>query len=74
VKDPDQQAFLEEFTQVLLEKRIDGLFGLCRYPGDDFKGRVEITQGRSNINLKFKDVCFSTRPRLVVGLHLTALI
>ena len=23
---------------------------------DDFKGRVEITQGRSNINLKFEDV------------------
>jgi hypothetical protein len=56
VKDPDQQAFLEEFAQVLSEKRIHGLFGLCRYPGDDFKGRVEITQGRSNINLKFEDV------------------
>ncbi|KAK0609273.1 hypothetical protein B0T17DRAFT_621711 [Bombardia bombarda] len=50
-----QRAFLEKFKQVLSEKGIDGLFGLCRYPGDDFKGRVEITQGRSNINLKFED-------------------
>lgn len=53
---PHQQAFLAEFAEVLSQHNAQGLFGLCRYPGDDFKGRIEITQGRSNINLIPEDV------------------
>jgi len=28
-----------------------GIYGLGRYPGDGFPGRVEMTVGRSNVNL-----------------------
>jgi hypothetical protein len=53
---PRQQVFLAEFAELLSQHNAQGLFGLCRYPGDDFKGRIEITQGRSNINLAPEDV------------------
>ncbi len=54
--DPRQRAFLAEFAVVLSQHNAQGLFRLCRYPGDNFKGQVEITQGRSNINLAPEDV------------------
>jgi hypothetical protein len=34
---------------LLKEKKVEGLFGLVKYPEDDFKGRLETTQGRANI-------------------------
>lgn len=49
--DPEYKEFIKAFAQLLLEKNVEGLFGLCRYPGDDLEGRVEITEGRANINL-----------------------
>ena len=54
---PKYSAFIKSFNQLLREKDALGLFGLCRYPGDDFEGRVEITEGRANINLRPNDVC-----------------
>ncbi|KAF5609615.1 phosphotransferase enzyme family domain protein [Fusarium subglutinans] len=57
LNNPDQQAFLDQFAKLLSRENAENLFGLCRYPGDDFEGRIEITQGRSNINLSHKDVC-----------------
>jgi hypothetical protein len=48
--------FVVAFKQLLDEKNLAGLFGLCDYPGDDFEGRCEITMGSVNINLKPKDV------------------
>ncbi|KAF2684436.1 hypothetical protein K458DRAFT_388906 [Lentithecium fluviatile CBS 122367] len=52
---PKYSAFIKSFNQILREKDALGLFGLCRYPGDDFEGRVEITEGRANINFHPKD-------------------
>jgi len=43
--------FIKSFNEILRQNDSFGLFGLCQYPGDDFKGRVEITEGRANINL-----------------------
>jgi len=48
---PTYLPFLQDFERVLHEEDAVGLFGLCKYPGDNFPGRVEITQGRANINL-----------------------
>jgi hypothetical protein len=49
-------AFVAAFKQLLDEKNLAGMFGLCEYPGDDFEGTCEITMGSANINLKPKDV------------------
>lgn len=54
---PKYSAFISSFNQLLREKDALGLFGICRYPGDDFPGRVEITAGRANINFLPDDVC-----------------
>lgn len=57
--DPKVATFVNEFADLLYKEGLVGLFGLCRYPGDDFKGRVEVTEGRANINLRPDDVSFS---------------
>lgn len=48
---PKHLAFIKSFENLLREEDATGLFGLCKYSVDDFKGRVEITEGRANINL-----------------------
>lgn len=53
---PQYREFVNSFNQILRQNNALGLFGLCRYPGDDFEGRVEITEGRANINLHPNDV------------------
>ncbi|KAH0593436.1 hypothetical protein MHUMG1_08893 [Metarhizium humberi] len=53
---PEYGEFVKSFNQILRQNDALGLFGLCRYPGDDFQGRVEITEGRANINLNPNDV------------------
>jgi hypothetical protein len=55
-KSPGKVRFLQSFQHLLQKHNAAGLFGLCRYPGDDFEGRIEITRGRANINLLPKDV------------------
>lgn len=56
LQNPSVQAFLDELTSYLNKHSVRRLFGLCTYPGDDFKGRLEITEGRANINLQPGDV------------------
>jgi hypothetical protein len=46
---PEQTKFVQELAKLLKEKKVEGLFGLVKYPGDDFKGCLETTQGRANI-------------------------
>jgi hypothetical protein len=60
----DQQAFFSAFKKLLGKYNAEDLWGLCRYPGDDFPGRVEVTEGRANINLKPEDV---SHPRLLLS-------
>lgn len=48
---PASQNFLTELSQLIVASGVDGLYGLVRYPGDDFPGRVEMTVGRANVNL-----------------------
>lgn len=55
-KSPEKARFLQEFQRLLQKHNATGLFGLRRYPGDDFRGRIEITRGRANINLLPGDV------------------
>ena len=50
-KQPKFQTFLREFAQVLESCGGQDIFGLCSYPGDEYPGRVEITVGRTNVNL-----------------------
>ena len=59
--EPALQAFAIEFRELMHRRGAQELFGLCSYPGDDFTGRVEVTEGRANINLKPEDVSSSTR-------------
>ncbi|CAG9945638.1 unnamed protein product [Clonostachys rosea f. rosea IK726] len=46
-----KQSFFEEYYRVVQELGIEELFGFARYPGDGFPGRVEISIGRTSINL-----------------------
>jgi hypothetical protein len=55
-KSPERARFLQAFQRLLQKHNAIGLLGLCRYPGDDFSGRIEITRGRANINLLPRDV------------------
>ncbi|KAI0008476.1 hypothetical protein F4779DRAFT_448368 [Xylariaceae sp. FL0662B] len=55
-QDPKYATFIKDFKELLEQKNAADLFGLCSYPGDDFEGRVEITEARANINLLPKDV------------------
>jgi hypothetical protein len=45
------QKFLIELSDLILYLRVNGTYGLVRYPGDDFPGRVKMTIGRANVNL-----------------------
>lgn len=57
----DELSFVAIFRELLQKKNLTKLFGLCIYPGDDFKGTCEITMNRANINLQPDDVsCVST--------------
>ncbi|KAF1363111.1 hypothetical protein EJ07DRAFT_173806 [Lizonia empirigonia] len=47
---PKYRPFIESINEILRESDLVEAFGLCRYPGDDYPGRVEATQGRVNIN------------------------
>lgn len=65
--DPDIQVFAQPLRRLLCENGLLGLFGLCRYPGDYFRGSAEMTVDRANINLLLEDVsilCFSEFPWL----------
>lgn len=48
--------FIAKLKAELSLRRLDNVFGLARYPGDNFDGSCEFTQGRANINLQPKDV------------------
>src|SRR6266566_4215721 len=48
--------FIVRFKAELAERGLKTVFRLARYPGDDFDGSCEFTQGRANINLQPKDV------------------
>ncbi|KAF2179622.1 hypothetical protein K469DRAFT_798258 [Zopfia rhizophila CBS 207.26] len=52
---PNDLHFMDGFHQLQVEQGVDGMFGLCKYPGDDFEGSCEITQGRANVNLAPKN-------------------
>jgi hypothetical protein len=54
--DPRYHPFIESLNKILHETDLVGAFGLCRYPGDDYPGRVEVTEGRANINFHPDDV------------------
>jgi hypothetical protein len=51
------QKFLMELSDLILYLGVNGTYGLVRYPGDDFPGRVEMTVGRANVNLTTTQVC-----------------
>ncbi|KAJ4318010.1 hypothetical protein N0V84_007064 [Fusarium piperis] len=51
------RQFLEELSTVFVDRGVGKTYGLVRYPGDDFPGRVEMTVGRANVNLTPKQVC-----------------
>ncbi|RPA78099.1 hypothetical protein BJ508DRAFT_370434 [Ascobolus immersus RN42] len=48
-------GFVKAFADCLERLGLEGVLGLCAYPGDDFQGRVEVTKGRANISLHPKD-------------------
>lgn len=58
-KDAKIQKFLVEFSQLLRDLGAEKILGLCVYPGDDYPGRLEITIGRSNVNLTPDEVSWS---------------
>ncbi|KEY64857.1 hypothetical protein S7711_03855 [Stachybotrys chartarum IBT 7711] len=47
--------FIAKFKTLLDSMDLTESLGLAHYPGDDFQGTCEFTQGRANINLKPKD-------------------
>ncbi|ATY64602.1 hypothetical protein A9K55_004765 [Cordyceps militaris] len=47
--------FFAKFKAELALRNLADIFGLARYPGDDFEGSCEFTQGRANINLQPHD-------------------
>jgi len=62
-ENPDLHQFMQSFQDVLHERDLVNVFGLARYPGDDFEGTVEITEGRANINLHPNDAPSDLRSR-----------
>lgn len=56
--------FAYVFFQELVKLGLTRYLGLSRYPGDDFEGSCEITQGQANINLKPADVSVNFSFRL----------
>lgn len=64
--------FVDQFKKLLDQEGLTSLFGLCEYPGDDFEGTCEITNGHANINLKPKDVCIQfSHPLLLARANLS---
>lgn len=55
-KSSNYQGFLMAFRDALESVGAQKIFGLCKYPGDDFEGRVETAIGRANVNLKLSEV------------------
>lgn len=51
-----ESSFMQDLAELQRSMGIDGLFAACDHPGLDFQGSCEVTQGRSNINLKPEDV------------------
>jgi hypothetical protein len=51
------QSFFLEYATTVNKYGFEGLFGFTRYPGDGFPGRVEVSAGRTNINLTPAQVC-----------------
>ncbi|KAF4123557.1 hypothetical protein GMORB2_6258 [Geosmithia morbida] len=49
-------AFFVKLEDILDQLRLSQLFGLIRYPGDDFSGSCEFTEGTANINLSPGDM------------------
>jgi hypothetical protein len=47
----DMKDFLMDLSTLFENHGVAGTYGLVRYPGDDFPGRVEMTVGRANVNL-----------------------
>ncbi|PNP51701.1 hypothetical protein THARTR1_07698 [Trichoderma harzianum] len=47
--------FIATFKDQLALRGLTNIFGLARYPGDNFDGSCEFTQSRANINLQPKD-------------------
>ncbi|TLS28629.1 hypothetical protein PpBr36_00617 [Pyricularia pennisetigena] len=58
------QAFAREFVDLVDSIGGTGLFGLCTHPGGDFEGRLEITQGRANINIPLSEVPEFMKPNV----------
>ncbi|OQE65458.1 hypothetical protein PENNAL_c0207G06090 [Penicillium nalgiovense] len=58
--DPRYLSFVQALKSLLHEEGVTHLFGLCKYPGNGYKGRVEVTEGQANINLDPSDVCIHT--------------
>ncbi|CEJ81040.1 hypothetical protein VHEMI01192 [[Torrubiella] hemipterigena] len=54
--DQKELEFLAKLKPELDMRGLANLFGVARYPGDNFRGSCEFTQGRANINLQPKDV------------------
>ena len=46
-----KEEFFIEYTQLVKDLGIEGIFGFARYPSDGYPGRVEITVGRTHVNL-----------------------
>jgi hypothetical protein len=53
---PEYHEFMQSFQKLLHERDVANMFGLARYPGHDFEGTVEITEGRAKIKLHPKNV------------------
>jgi hypothetical protein len=54
-----RKDFLPKLQGILGKYDLGDLLGLVHHPGVGFPGRVEITSGRSNINLTPMEVCSS---------------
>ncbi|KAK8038424.1 hypothetical protein PG994_015191 [Apiospora phragmitis] len=54
---PQMRDFLEKLSGLILQLGVNDTYGLVRYPGDNFPGRVEMTVGRANVNLTPAQVC-----------------
>jgi len=61
--DAGMYHFLQSFQRLLREQGLLDVLGLCRYPGDGFRGDIELTMGRANIKIHPTDVSNSMHAR-----------
>lgn len=54
----DEFSFVATFKDLLQKEGLVKLFGLCIYPGDDFKGTYKITINKANINLQPDNISY----------------